>query len=215
MISILSSAQLSQFDQCVLNISLINLCNQESYVGQELQRLHNPWQNPDRPARDPWLDPHQFTLYIPHPDQQYEGITLGAGLTQGYNLEVKRVVDRSRIPYNIPIGGQFVVVMKQKGLDAGFEVAATGLFIRPLALFSLDWISDRTLLEYQALVVKHPVMRDYPSDWQDKLCLFLNHEISYQSLPNLVGYVDQALNRDYRPPSWHEVYLAAQNFAGV
>lgn len=211
----ISIARTSQFDQCVLNISLINLCNRDSYVGQELYRLHNPWQDGEEPTRDLWQQLHQFTLYIPHPDQQYDGITLEAGLTLGYNIEVQRVADNSRVPYKVPAGGQFVVVMKQQGLDAGFEITATGMFIRPLALLRLDLIVDRATSEYQSIIVKHPVIRDYPSDWEAKLKLFLNQEIDYEALPNLVGYVDQAFNRDYRPPSWYEVCLAAQNFAGV
>jgi hypothetical protein len=214
MISLLSSAQLSQFDQCVLNISLINICNQESYVGQEMRRLHNPWHDP-QPTQDPWRNLHQFMIYIPHPDQDYEGISLEAGLSKGYNIEVKQLSDRSRIPYNISLGGQFVVVMKQNGLNAGYEIAATGLLIRPLALLSLDWIVERMVLDYQSLIVKHPLIRSYPSHWQEKLQQFLNQEISYEELPNLVGHVDQLSNPDYRPPSWHEVYLAAHNFVGV
>ncbi|KAM3109702.1 hypothetical protein [Phormidesmis sp. 146-33] len=203
---------MNRFDQCVLNIGLINLCNQESYVGQEIRRLHNLEHDvPD----DPWRRLHQITLYIPHPDQQYDGITLEAGLTKGYNIEVKVVADTSQIPYKVPQGGQFVVVMKQKGLDAGFAIAATGIFIRPLALLSLDVITDITTPEYQSIVVQHPIIRDYPSNWQDNLDQFLNQTIPYEALPNLVGYVDRALNPDYRPPSWDEVHLAAKGFAGV
>jgi hypothetical protein len=205
---------LSKFDQCVFNMSLINLCNQSSHVGQTVWQQHNPWHE-DEPTRDLWRNLHQLTLHIPHPDQQYEGITLEAGLTQGYNIEVKTVSDRNRLPYNIPEGGQFVVVMKQKGLDAEFEIAATGIFVRPLAVLSLDWIVDRHQATYQAIVVKHPVIRDYPSGWEDQLRRFLQQEIPYEALPNLVRYVDQTLNLDYRPPSWSEVRLAAQGFAGV
>jgi len=205
---------ISQFDQCVLNIGLINLCNQESYVGQSIRRLHNLLDD-DAAPDDPWRTLHQLTLHIPHPDQLYDGITLQAGLTQGYNIEVKTIADPSQIPYKVPDGGQFVVVMKQKGLDAGFAIAATGVFIRPLALLSLDFIVDATTADYQSIVVRHPIIRDYPSGWQDKLHQFLNQSIPYEALPSLVGYVDQAVNRDYRPPSWDEVHLAAKGFAGV
>uniref|UniRef100_A0A832H5T0 Uncharacterized protein n=1 Tax=Oscillatoriales cyanobacterium SpSt-402 TaxID=2282168 RepID=A0A832H5T0_9CYAN len=205
---------ISQFDQCILNISLINLCNQESYVGQSIRQLHNLLDENDAP-NDPWRTLHQLNLYIPHPDQQYDGITLQAGLTKGYNIEVKTVADPSQIPCKVPEGGQFVVVMRQKGLDDGFVIAATGFFIRPLALLSLDFIVDVSTPEYQSIVVKHPVIRDYPPGWEDKLKHFLDQTIPYDALPNLVGYVDQAVNRDYRPPSWDEVHLAAKGFAGV
>ncbi|KGF73786.1 hypothetical protein DO97_10260 [Neosynechococcus sphagnicola sy1] len=204
---------INQFDQCVLNMSLINLCNQTSYVGQSIRRLHNL--SDDDALGDPWRKLHQLTVHIPHPEQLYDGMTLEAGLTQGYNIEVKTIADPSQIPYKISEGGQFVVVMRQKGLDAGFEIAATGLFIRPLALLRLDVIMDMTTPEYQSIVVKHPIIRDYPSGWEDKLNQFLNQTISYHTLPNLVGYVDQTLNPDYRPPSWNQVHLAAKSFAGV
>jgi hypothetical protein len=133
----------------------------------------------------------------------------------GYNIEVKNIADSSDIPYKIPEGGQFVVVMRQKGLDAGFAIAATGIFIRPLALLRLDLIMDLTTAEYQSIVVKHPVIRDYPSNWEDKLNQFLDQTLPYAGLPNLVGHVDQALNPDYRPPGWDEVHRAAKGFAGV
>lgn len=45
--------------------------------------------------------------------------------------------------------------------------------------------------------------------------MFITQEITIDELPSLVQYVDQALNPDYRPPSWKEVYLAARGFAGV
>jgi hypothetical protein len=205
---------LNRFDQCVLNIGLINLCDRSSYIGQEIRRLNNSWED-DEPTDDPWRRLHQIVLYIPHSDQQYDGITLEGLLTQGYNIEVKTVVDPSQIPYKIPEGGQFVVVMKQKGLDTGFTIAATGIFIRPLALFRLEIITDLTTAEYESIIVKHPVIRDYPSGWEDKLNQFLDRTIPYQALPNLVGYVDRAFNPDYRPPSWDEVYLAAIGLAGV
>ncbi|MGA7936661.1 MAG: hypothetical protein WCA35_24110 [Kovacikia sp.] len=206
---------ISQFDQCVLNISLINLCNQSSYGGQAIRRQHNSWQDEEQPTRDPWHDLHQLMVYIPHPEQQYEGVTLESGLTRGYNIEAKAVIDRSRVPYKIPKGGQFVVVMKQKGLDGNFEIAATGIFVRPLALLRLDFIVDRIQPEYQPMIVKHPIIRDYPSNWETQLNGFLQQEIGYEALPDLVASVDQTLNPDYRPPSWHEVRLAAQGFAGV
>lgn len=204
-----------QFDQCVLNMGLIHLCNQASYVGQEIRRQQTPWADEDEPTGDPWRRLHQITLRIPHPDQQYEGIILEAGLSQGYNLEVKAVADPSQIPYNLPEGGQFVVVMKQTGLDAGFALFATGIFIRPLALLRLDLITDITTADCETIVVKHPILRDYPTDWQAQLQQFLSHTRAYDALSNLVGYVDQTVNTDYRPPSWDAVHLAAKGFAGV
>jgi hypothetical protein len=205
---------IARYDQSVLNMGLINLCNQESYVGQSLRRLDDSGDDA-MPSGDPWRRLHQFTLHIPHPDQEYDGVTLATGLTLGYNIEVKTIADRSNIPYKIPEGGQFVVVMRQKGLDAGFAIAATGIFIRPLALLRLDLIMDLTTAEYQSIVVKHPVIRDYPSNWEDKLNQFLDQTLPYAGLPNLVGHVDQTLNPDYRPPGWDEVDRASKGFAGV
>jgi len=204
-----------RFDQCVLNMGLINLCNQTSYVGQSIRRHHYLWGDDDQPTTDPWRMLHQLTLYIPHPDQQYEGITLEVGLTHGYNIEVKAIADPSQVPYKIPTGGQFVVVMRQTSLDGGFAIAGTGIFVRPLALLRLDMIMDATTPEYQSIIVKHPIIRDYPSSWQGQLDQFLNQTLPYEALPNLVGYVDQTLNLDYRPPSWNEIHLAAKGFAGV
>jgi hypothetical protein len=214
----ITSLVLPQFDQCVLNLGLIHLCNRESFIGQEIRRL-----NSNLESDDEWSDElgdreqrsHQITLSIPHPDQQYDGITLQAGLSQGYNLEVKVIADPSQIPYTIPRGGQFIVVRKQNRVDAGFTIAALGIFVRPLALLRLDYIIDRTTPEYQSIVVKHPILRDYPSGWQDKLHLFLNQTLPYEALPPIVNHVDRTLNPDYRPPTWDEVYLAAQGFAGV
>jgi hypothetical protein len=206
---------INPFEQCILNMSLIHLCNQASYLGQAVRRLNNPWGENDEPTGDPWRRLHQITLHCPHPDQEYEGITLEAGLTQGYNLEVKHIDDRSQVPYRIPVGGQFVVVMRQKAVNAGFTIAATGIFVRPLALLQLDLILDMTTAESQAIVVRHPIIRDYPRDWQEQLQQFLNHTRLYEALPTLVASVDQTLNPDYRCPNWAEISLAAKGFAGV
>ncbi len=206
----------TQFDQCVLNMALINICNQDSYVGQEMRKCYSTWlEETDEPTQSLWSRPYQFMIYVPHPDQQYEEMTLEAGLTRGYNIEVKPVQDRSSLPYRIPPGGHFVVVLKQTGLDAGFQLAATGIFIRSLAALSLDIIVDMQQSEYQPIVVQHPIIRDYPSDWQQKLKSFMQQEIRSEDLPDLVGYVDRAMNPDYRSPSWQEVSLAARGFAGV
>jgi len=205
----------TRFDQCVINISLINICNQQSYVGQEMRKLYNSWkEESDEAINNPWLDLQQFTIYVPHPDQKYENITLEEGLTRGYNVEVNPVEDRTQVPYDIPEGGHFVVIFKQKGIDSDFKIAATGIFIRPLAILSLDIIVDLEKAEYQPLVIKHPVIRDYPEGWEQKLAMFINREIRFEELPNIVAYVDQSLNQDYRPPSWNEVYLSATGFAG-
>ena len=200
---------LSKFDQCVLNMALIHLCNTESHVGQEMRRQYTAWkQEGDDPVHNPWLDTHQFTIYIPHPDQDYEDITLAAGLTQGYNIEVKPVKDRSSLIYDIPQGGHFVAVLKQKQVDGEFAIAATGIFVRSLAILSLDIIVELTQAETQPIVVKHPIIRDYPQDWETKLRLFLQKEISDDALPRLVGYVDRSLNHDYRSPRWPDIYQA-------
>ncbi len=204
---------LSKFDQCVLNMALIHLCNTESHVGQEMRRQYNAWkQDGDDPVHNPWLDIHQFTLYIPHPDQDYEGITLADGLTEGYNVEVEPVKDSSSLIYDIPQGGHFVAVMKQKQVDGEFAIAATGIFVRSLAALSLDVVVDITQGETQPVVVKHPIIRDYPQDWETKLRLFLQKELSDEALPRLVGYVDRSLNRDYRSPRWYEVYQTGDGF---
>lgn len=206
----------TRFDQCAINMSLVNICNQESYVGQEMRKVYNSWKEETaEAATTPWLDLHQFIIYVPHPDQQYEGVRLEEGLTKGYNIEVQPMEDKTKVPYNIPEGGHFVVILKQKGLDSDFGIAATGIFIRPLGVLSLDIIVDLEKAEYQSIIVKHPVIRDYPEGWQQKLIGFIKKEIRGEDLPNLVGHVDQALNQDYRPPDWNEIYLSASGFAGV
>ncbi len=197
----------TKFDQCVLNMSLINICNQESYVGKQMRKTYTSWKEEKAEAvRNPWLDLLQFTIYVPHPDQEYENMTLGEGLTKGYNVEVQPIEDTSKVPYNIPAGGHLVAILKQKGLEENFGIAATGIFIRPLGVLSLDIIVDLEKGEYQSLLVKHPIIRDYPDGWEQKLKLFIQRQIRSEDLPNLVGYVDQAINEDYRQPSWNEVY---------
>lgn len=205
----------NKFDQCVLNMALVNLCNQESYVGQEMRRRYNTWRDEiDIDVHQLWLAPHRFIIHVPHPDQEYEGISLEAGLSQGYNIDGAPIEDLESIPYALPQGGHFVVVLKQKGVNADFRVGATGIFVRPLGVLSLDVVIDPDKPEYQPIVIKHPIIRDYPSGWEKRLAQFINKEISVQDLPNLVGYVDQTINADYRPPSWQEIYLAATGFAG-
>lgn len=206
---------ISKFEQCVLNISLINICNQESYVGQQMRQGYYQWrENRDQTFYNPWLDIHQFTIYLPHPDQEYEGITLESGLSQGYNVEVKPVNNLSQLPYRIPQGGHFVVLMRQKQNNSHFTIAGTGIFVRPLAILSLDLIVDSQEQEYQSITIQHPIIRDYPFNWSDKLNLFLQGQIDSDQLPQLVRYVDQGFNQDYRQPSWHDIYLAATGFAG-
>ncbi len=206
---------LNQFDQCMLNMALIHICDSESPVGQEMRRQYNAWkQLTDESVYTPWLDVHQFKIFLPHPGQTYEGITLEEGLTRGYNVEVEPVKDPSKLVYTIPDGGHFVVVFKQKQANETFEIAATGIFVRALGMLYLDVIVDIDQAEYQPLVVKHPIIRDYPQDWETQLRSFLQGEIRGEALPRLVGYVDRSLNSDYRPPNWSEVYLAASRFAG-
>ena len=108
----------------------------------------------------------------------------------------------------------FVIIFKQKRLEAPFEIAGTGIFIRPLAAFILNIVVDPDEGKYEQMIIQHPIVRDYPENWQDKLNSFLNHEIVWQELPNVVGYVDQATNTDYRSPSWQELSLASQGLAG-
>lgn len=204
----------NKFEQSVLNLALINICNQESYIGQQMKQRYNAWKSDtDEAINNPWLDLHQFIIYVPHPDQQYEDITLEEGLTMGFNIEVEPITDFSHIPYNLPEGGHFIVVLKQDRVDGNFRIAATGIFVRPLALFSLDVVTDPDEGNYHSLVVQHPIIRNYPSDTQQKLIQFLNKEISIRTLPNLIGYVDQAQNQDYRQPSWQEMSLERQGVA--
>lgn len=205
----------TRFDQGVINMSLINMCDRDSYVGQELRKVYHDYQEDNEEAiANPWHDSYQFTIYVPHPDQEYEEITLEEGLSRGYNVEVKRIVNRSQIPYKIPEGGHFVIVLKQTKLNGEFKIAATGMFIRPLGILNLDLIVDMEENQYQPLVIKHPIIRDYPGDWENKLLMFLKQEIPWQELPNVVNYVDCSFNRDYRRPHWREVYLGATGFSG-
>jgi hypothetical protein len=207
---------LSKFDQCALNMALIHLCNSESYVGQEMRRQYNDWkQDSDDAIHTPWLDIHQFTIYIPHPAQDYEDVTLADGLTLGYNIEVEPVKDPGNLIYPVPHGGHFVAVLKQTQVDGEFAIAATGIFVRSLAILSLDVVVDLAQGETQPIVVKHPIIRDYPQDWETKLRLFLQRETSDEALPQLVGYVDRNLNHDYRSPRWHEVYQAGDGLLSL
>jgi hypothetical protein len=205
----------TRFEQGVINMSLINMCDRDSYVGQELRKVYDDYlEDQDEAIANPWHDSYQFTIYVPHPDQEYEEITLEEGLSRGYNVEVKRIVNKSQIPYKIPEGGHFVVILKQVKLNGEFKIAATGMFVRPLGILNLDIIVDLDADQYQPLVIKHPIIRDYPGDWENKLLMFLKQEIPWQELPNVVNYVDCSFNRDYRRPHWKEVYLGATGFSG-
>ncbi|WP_239005403.1 hypothetical protein [Gloeothece citriformis] len=180
-----------------------------------MRKHYNSWkEETDEAVNNPWRDLHKFIIYVPHPEQKYENVTLEEGLTKGYNIEVEPVKNKAQVPYTIPEGGHFVVVLKQTRLDSDFKIAATGIFIRPLGVLSLDVVIDPEVGEYQPLLIKHPIIRNYPEDWQQKLTLFLNKEIRAEDLPNLVGYVDQSVNRDYRSPSWNEIFLSSKGFAG-
>lgn len=195
-----------RFEQQVFNMALVHLCDRSSHVGQLMRYSndHAAQDSLDSPTPDPWAL-HQVSIYVPHPEQQYEGLSLEAGLTQGYNIEVEPIQDRGRIPYVIPRGAQFVLILRQKGIDADFGLAALGLFIRPLALLKLDWIVDADQAEYQSIAVRHPVIRDYPSNWEQQLNRFLQQEIPYEALPDLAGYVDRTVNSDYTPPNWRQI----------
>jgi hypothetical protein len=196
-------------------MALINICDGQSYLGQEMRRKYASWkQSTNETVYNPWLDLHQFTIYLPHAHQEYEDITLEEGLTKGYNIEVEQVLDPKELFYHIPPGGHFVVVLKQRRVNGNFAIAATGIFVRSLGIISLDAIVDPDRGEYQSLVIKHPIIRDYPQDWESKLRMFLKREIREEELPQLVGYVDRVLNQDYRPPSWNRFYLAGSGFAG-
>ncbi len=204
----------SKFEQCALNMSLINICDSESYVGQEMRQKYNSWkESTNEVAENLWLDLHKFTIYLPHPDQEYEDVTLEEGLTRGYNIEVEPVKDKSDLIYNIPKGGHFVVILRQRLVNGSFEIIGTGIFVRPLAIITLDAIIDSELGQYQSMLITHPIIRDYPPDWQNKLKMFLKGEIVTQELPSVVKYVDRAFNQDFRSPSWNEMYLAASGFA--
>ncbi|MEB3292806.1 MAG: hypothetical protein VKJ24_06575 [Synechococcales bacterium] len=195
---------LPRFEQHVLNMALVHLCDREGHVGQ-LMRHSNDSSQVDSSSSHPWETLQQITIYIPHPQQEYDGMSLEAGLTQGYNIEVEPILDRDRIPYLIPRGAQFVRVLRQKGVNAGFSLAAIGLLIRPLALLKLDLIVDAITAEYQAIAIRHPVIREYPSNWEQTLNSFIGQELSLEALPNIVGYVDRTLNRDYTPPNWTQI----------
>ncbi len=104
----------TRFEQGVINMSLSNMCDQDSYVGQELGKVYHDYQEEHEEAiGNPWQDSYQFTIYVPHPNQQEEEISLEEGLSRSYDLEVKPIIKRSQIPYKIPEGGHFVVVLKQ------------------------------------------------------------------------------------------------------
>jgi len=206
----------SQFEQCVLNMALINICDSASYVGQEMRQQYNAWkQSTNEAVTNPWIDIHQFTIYLPHPDQEYEGVSLGEGLTKGYNVEVELVSEPRELVYKIPEGGHFVVVLRQPQVNGEFVIAATGVFVRSLGILSLDAIVDLDQGEYQPLVIKHPIIRDYPHDWESQLRLFLGGDKKGEDLSRVVGYVDRSLNRDYRTPSWNDVYLAGSGLISL
>lgn len=207
---------LSQFHQSVLNMALINICDSESHVGQEMRQQYNAWkQLTGETIINPWHDIHKFTIFLPHPDQAYEGITLEEGLTRGYNVEVEPVKDRSELVYDIFPGGHFVAVLKQSSVDGDYAIAATGVFVRALAILSLDIIIDPDKGEYQPIAIRHPIIRDYPQDWEAKLRSFLKGEIQEGDLPPVVRYVDRALNQDYRAPAWQDIYSNSSNSLGL
>ncbi len=202
------------FDQGVLVMALIHICNQSSQVGQAMQQVYRQWKaDTNQPARYPWLDLHWFTISVPHPDQVYEGITLSDGLNLGYNVDVKPVEERKQIPYSIPTGGHFVTVLKQYQPDAGYEIAATGILVHPLAVLCLDVITDLEKAAYQPIVIKHPIIREYPTNLEEQLQGFLEHTLDYDDLPQLVNHVDQSVNADYQSPGWDNIHRMARGLA--
>lgn len=203
----------NKFEQCVLNMALINICDSESYVGQQIRRQKDSWDESIQTIENN-SGMNQYTIYLPHPEQKYEDITLEQGLTKGYNVEVEPIPDHNYFVSHIPQGGNFVVVMKQSQVNGDFAIAATGVLIRSMGILSLDVIIDPDQGEYQSLIIKHPIIRDYPQDWESKLRMFLTQKISWHELPQLGRYVDRFFNQDYRPPSWHECYLAGSGFSG-
>ena len=197
---------LSNFHQSVLNMALINMCDSESHVGQEMRQQYNAWkQLTDETVINPWHDIHQFKIFLPHPHQDYEGLTLEEGLTRGYNVEVEPVKDKTELLYDIFQGGHFVAVFKQNYVDGDFAIAATGVFVRPLAILSLDLIIDLDQQESQPIAIKHPIIRDYPQDWEAQLKSFLRGETPQGDLPPVVKHVDRALNQSYRTPDWRDI----------
>ncbi|GEA26132.1 hypothetical protein MiAbW_00679 [Microcystis aeruginosa NIES-4325] len=84
----------TRFEQGVINMSLSNMCDQNSYVGQELGKVYHDYQEEHEEAiSNPCQDSYQFTIYVPHPNQQEEEISLEAGLSRGYDLEVKAIIN--------------------------------------------------------------------------------------------------------------------------
>ncbi len=108
-----------------------------------------------------------------------------------------------------------MVVMKQGKVDGDFSLVATGILIRPMAMLSLDVIIDTDQGEFQSLVVQHPIIKNYPQDWETKLRLFLSRQISIHELPQIVRYVDQYFNQDFRPPSWEDYYAVKKSLVFV
>lgn len=207
---------LSRFHQHVLTMALVNMCDRGSPVGEEMHQKYKAWkQLTDETVLNPWHDTHQFTIFLPHLDQSYEGITLEEGLTRGFNVEVKPVEDRSELVYDLFPGGHLVVVLKQSVVDGNFAIAATGVFVRPLALLTLDVIIDPDKGEYQQIVIKHPIIRDYPQNWETQLRSFLKGETPEEELTPVARYVDSTLNQDYRTPRWQDIYSVPSNLISL
>lgn len=82
----------TRFEQGVM--SLLNRCEQNSYVGQELGKVYHDYQEGNEEAiGNSCQDSYQFTIYVPHPNQQEEEISLEEGLSRSYDLEVKAIIN--------------------------------------------------------------------------------------------------------------------------
>lgn len=200
----------NKFEQYILSMSLIHICDHESYLNQRIRQQYNSGEDSIQTFENNGVN--QYIIYLPSPHQTYEDITLEQGLTEGYNIEFKPIQEQNAFTRQIPQGGHFVVVMKQSKVDGDFAIAAIGIFISPMAIFSLDVIIDPNEEEYQSLVIKHPIIRNYPSNWETILRLFLNGQMAIHELPQLVKYVDRNYNLDFRPPSWDEYYTSSKSF---
>ena len=92
----------NKFEQCVLNMALINICDSESYVGQQIRRQQDSWDESIQNIENN-SGINQYTIYLPHPEQKYEDITLEQGLSKGYNVEVETVQNNNTMILRSPL----------------------------------------------------------------------------------------------------------------
>ncbi|UBF28707.1 hypothetical protein K9N68_13175 [Kovacikia minuta CCNUW1] len=105
-----------------------------------------------------------------------------------------------------------MVILKQKGLDAGFELAATGIFVRPLALLRLDLILDRLQPEYESIIVKHPVMTALKPEGRFCGQLFGDRD-SWIKFPNRTHHTRQQIEALLQP--FEVEWLEEEDHPGV